>query len=183
MPEDRRFLGELARKRLRSVDSMSVNGTKRTSRDARLLVRFRREADMSRPRVAYPSDANDPKPTSGVQVLNPKALTSSFRPCIGFQITTRRAAKCAHRESPKKSPPHPCRGSCKKNFRPGEQSPFLHLRPALRTTHHIQIGHGSALSCMSHTTFPRRLILGTIEYQSRALLPRLGVRGLACLCP
>ena len=38
----------------------SLHGTKRTSRDRLLIVRFWREADMPRPRVAYRSSANNP---------------------------------------------------------------------------------------------------------------------------
>jgi hypothetical protein len=37
--------------------------------------RFRGEADMPRSPAPHQSDGTDPKPTSGVQVLNQKALT------------------------------------------------------------------------------------------------------------
>src|SRR5262245_22856843 len=60
---------------------MSECGTKRTWRDVCLLVRFRREADMPRSRVAYRSAANDPNVWSG------RALQEDFsewhvRSCI-----------------------------------------------------------------------------------------------------
>src|ERR1700730_8329762 len=62
---------------------MSPNGTKRTCRDDPLLVRSQCEADMSRPQVAYPSDAINPKRTSHsalVALASAKSQTNTLEP-------------------------------------------------------------------------------------------------------
>jgi hypothetical protein len=74
MAEDRRFLGEPARKRLCSVDSMSVNGTKRTYQDDLLLVRFRATADIHARVASTASVVNDPQRSLTAERLQLHAL-------------------------------------------------------------------------------------------------------------